>query len=330
MHYLVTGARGFVMSVLVKELLTAEPDAVVTAVDLHAPDDVLTSHLGGHEGRVRFVQTDVTNAGTVTDTITRSAPDVIVHGATVTHDPSTEHRDPERFIRVNVGGTTNVLDAARRTGGVRRVLLVSSGAVYGDSPEQSLTEESLPAPDEMYGVSKVAGELIAQRFSRLYGLHVPIVRLTKMFGPMERPSSGRAVMSLPYHLAAAAVRHRPVRLTERTLQAGGDWLSATQAARALHLLARRDGEGTRTYNISSGIRTTVPELLALFGVEALEVPAEAADADMDPGTEFGKNGIYASDRARRELAWRPAELKDQVAEYVAWARKHPDFFPADQ
>ncbi|MDJ1136798.1 NAD-dependent epimerase/dehydratase family protein [Streptomyces iconiensis] len=326
MHYLVTGARGFVMSVLVKQLLTAEPDATVTAVDLHPPDDVLTAFLAGHEDRVRCLQADVTDGEAVQDTVTEAAPDAVVHGATVTHDASSEHNDPERFVRVNVGGTTSVLDAARRTGSVRRVLLISSGAVYGRSPQRLLTEDSPPAPDEMYGISKTAAELIAQRFGQLYGLEVPIARLTKMFGPMERPSSGRAVMSLPYHLAAAALRRQPVRLTERTLRAGGDWLSVTQAAHVLHLLARGQGEGKGVYNVSSGIRTRVPELLALFGVECDLAPADTADADMDPATETGKNGIYACDRARHELAWRPTGVEDQVAEYLGWAREHPDFF----
>lgn len=68
------------------------------------------------------------------------------------------------------------------------------------------------------------------------------------------------------------------------------------SARALHLLARGDGEGSRAHNVPSGIRTAVPELPALFGVEALGAPAEAAYADTDPGAEFGKNGIYASGR----------------------------------
>ncbi|MFJ2228796.1 NAD-dependent epimerase/dehydratase family protein [Streptomyces halstedii] len=330
MRYLVTGARGFVMSVLVERLLTAEPDAVVTAVDLHAPDDVLTASLAGHEGRVHHVRADVTDSAAMTDLLARSAPDVVVHGATVTHDPASEHHDPGRFVHVNTQGTTTVLDATRRTGGVRRVLLVSSGAVYGSSPLRLLTEDAPPEPDEMYGISKLAGELIARRFGRLYGLDVPVARLTKMFGPMERPSSGRSVMSLPYHLAAAAVRNRPVRLTERTLRAGGDWLGAAEAARALHLLARGEGRGDGTYNISSGVRTSVPDLVALFGVETLQVPAEEAEADMDPATESGKNGVYASDRARHELKWEPAALDAQVARYVRWAREHPGFFAADR
>ncbi|WP_019544409.1 NAD-dependent epimerase/dehydratase family protein [Streptomyces sulphureus] len=326
MHYLVTGAGGFVMSVLVKQLLATEPDAVVTAVDLHPPDEVLTGFLAGHEERVHYARADVADSATLSETLTKAAPDVVVHGATVTHDATTEYRDPARFVRVNVGGTTAVLDAARRTESVRRVLLVSSGAVYGSSSRRLLTEDSAPEPDEMYGVSKVAAELVARRFGELYDLDVPVARLTKMFGPMERPSPGRAVMSLPYHLAAAAVRRRPVGLTERTLRAGGDWLGATEAARALHLLARGQGTARGTYNLSSGTRTSVPDLLALFGVEPRQAPPETADADMDPDAESGKDGIYAADRAQRDLAWQPTPLSEQVAEYVAWARAHPELF----
>ncbi|NEC14137.1 NAD(P)-dependent oxidoreductase [Streptomyces sp. SID8014] len=330
MRYLVTGARGFVMSVLVERLLTAEPDAVVTTVDLHAPDHLLTTHLAGHEGRVQHVRADVGDSSAVAEVIAESDPEVIVHGATVTHDAASERLDPGRFIHVNTGGTATVLDAARRAGRVRRVLLVSSGAVYGSSPLGLLTEDAAPAPDEMYGISKLAGELVARRFGRLYGLEVPIARLTKMFGPMERPSSGRAVMSLPYHLAAAALAGRPLRVTERTLRAGGDWLSATRAAGALHLLARGTGRGDGVYNISSGVRTGVPELLARFGVEALPAPAGEGVVDMDPDAESGKNGVYASDRARRELLWNPGDLQEQVTEYLTWARNNPAVFVASR
>lgn len=327
MHYLVTGARGFVMSVLIKELLD-DPATTITAVDLHAPDTLLLNYLGDTGDRIRFAQCDVSDTKAVIDLLAAAAPDVVVHGATVTHDAATERRDPSRFITANILGTTNVLDAARHTASVRRVLFISSGAVYGCSPATELTEESTPAPEEMYGISKLAGELIAERFSQLYGLHVPIARLTKMFGPMERPTSGRTVMSLPYELARAAAHGLPVRLTSRTMNAGGDWLSAVDTAKALHLLAKTDGHGSRIYNISSGSRTSVSTLVELFGVVVQEEDAEAPEVtDMDPGTEFGKNGVYLSTKAQEELGWKPTDISGQVAEYARWAQDHPGFFP---
>jgi dTDP-glucose 4,6-dehydratase/UDP-glucose 4-epimerase/GDP-4-dehydro-6-deoxy-D-mannose reductase len=327
MHYLVTGARGFVMSVLMKELLV-DPDTTIAAVDLHAPDAALLNYLGDTGDRIHFAQCDVSDTKAISDLLATAAPDVVVHGATVTHDAVTEHRDPSRFISANVLGTTNVLDAARRSAQVRRVLFISSGAVYGCSPESKLTEESTPVPEEMYGISKLAGELIAQRFSQLYGLHVPIARLTKMFGPMERPTSGRAIMSLPYELARAAAHGVPARLTRRTINAGGDWLSAVDTAKALHLLAKTDGDGSSIYNISSGSRTPVSALVEFFGVDVIEEPADAREVtDMDPGAEFGKNGVYASTKAQDELGWKLTEISTQVAEYVRWAQDNPDFFP---
>lgn len=210
MRYLVTGARGFVMSVLIREFLTADPEGSLVAIDREGPGCAWTDYLDDVAARVRFDRVDVTDADAVTGVIEECAPGVVVHGATVTHDAVSEVADPARYIRVNVDGTVNVLDAARRCEHVRRVLLVSSGAVYGNSPERLLTEETPPRPDEMYGISKLAGELAAGRFGELYDLDVPIARLTKMFGPMERPTSGREVMSVPYYLARARLEKRPI------------------------------------------------------------------------------------------------------------------------
>ena len=329
MHHLITGANGFVMSVLAARILDTDPEARITAIDLRLPDESVLRHLGGAAAeRTRFLAVDVTDAEAVSHAVAEARPDTVVHGATVTHDARSEVEAPARFTGVNVEGTVHVLDAARRLTSPPTVVLVSSGAVYGSSPQTLLTEASAPCPDELYGISKWAAELVARRFAELHGLPTTVVRLTKMFGPMERPTGGRAVMSLPYHLAAAAVQGRPARLTARTLDAGGDWLSAQSAAAALHAAARRPpAPGTvATFNVSSGRWTSVRELVAAFGVDVVETPVDAADADMDPADGYGKNGVYACDRARSELGWTPGDLGAQVAEHLAWARAHPDLF----
>ncbi|MCM3659783.1 NAD(P)-dependent oxidoreductase [Georgenia satyanarayanai] len=330
MTVFITGARGFVMSVLMRRLLESDPDCRIVAADITEPDDLLIRSLGEGAGRVEFRMLDVRDGHAVSEAISAAAPDVVVHGATVTHVPEWEVADPARFIDVNVMGTTRVLDAARSTPSVRKVVHVSSAAVYGPGTGDPgpLPEDAPLLPDEMYGVSKVASELVARRFGQLYDLDVPIVRFTKVFGPMERPSASRASMSLPFHLASALVNGHPTALTERTSRAVGDWVSAVDVADALVALCGDTAVRSGTYNLASGSFVDVPELIDLFGADVVEAPAGGAAVDMDPDLRDGKNGCYSVQRAADDLGWRPRDLRTQVAEYVAWAHDHPECFPA--
>lgn len=326
MRYLVTGAGGFVMGVSIERLLRHDPDSSVTGVDLHSTDPVLENHFRAVRDRLRLTTVDVRNAAGVRELVRSVEPEVIVHGATLTHDPVSECENPGRFLEVNTLGTANLLDAARETP-PRRFILVSSAAVYGNREEQVVTEDTSPAPDEMYGISKWAAEQAAQRYNELYDLPLSIVRLTKMFGPMERPTLGRRAMSLPYHLAAALLGGRKLSVTERTLRACGDWLNATDAADALRMLANQQQRARRTYNVASGLRTTVPELVSLFGEDLVQVADPTrATFDMAPDEDHGKNAVVAPNRIRDELDWHCRPLATQVSGYLEWAAQNREFF----
>ncbi|NHD17751.1 MULTISPECIES: NAD(P)-dependent oxidoreductase [Actinopolyspora] len=327
MRYLVTGTGGFVMSVLIERLLHHDPDATVTGVDLHSSDAKLEGYFHAVRNRLRLTSLDVRDAEGMCELVRSTAPDVIVHGATVTHDPKSERENPGKFLDVNVLGTANLLDAARDAPPLRRCILISSGAVYGDNPQEILTERSTSSPDEMYGISKWAAERAALRYSDLYDLPLAIVRLTKMFGPMERPTLGRQAMSLPYHLAAAFIEGKKLAVTERTLRASGDWLNATEAAEALRIMAKQHRHGNRIYNLASGVRTTVPELAALFGEDLLKV-TEPTDAeyDMEPAYNHGKNGVLARECIAEELGWSCGPLTTQVSSYIEWVRNNRELF----
>lgn len=329
MDVFITGARGFVMSVLMRRLLDLDPSSRITAADVADPDEIFLRSLGTGVDRVEFRRLDVRDAAAVTEAIAATAPQVVVHAATVTHVPQWERCDPARFVDVNVMGTTRVLDAVRRSPSVLKVIHVSSAAVYGAGSDDPgpIAEESALLPDEMYGVSKVASELVARRFSAIYDLDVPIVRFTKVFGPMERPSCSRASMSLPFHLAAALVSGRPAVLSERTLKAVGDWVSAVDVADALVALCRATTPRSGTYNLATGAFTEVPELIELFGADvATTSTIAAADIDMDPEFRYGKNGTYSVQHAADALGWRPRPLSDQVTEYITWAHQNSGCF----
>lgn len=96
--------------------------------------------------------------------------------------------DPIQTNEVNLGGTLNVLLAARDAG-VRRVVLASSSAVYGDDPELPKREDMQPKPCSPYAVSKLAGEQYARVFQEMYGLEAASLRFFNAFGPKQDPGS---------------------------------------------------------------------------------------------------------------------------------------------
>ena len=96
--------------------------------------------------------------------------------------------DPLRTNYVGIDGTLNVLVAARDAG-VRRVVLASSAAVYGYSPDLPKQEDMMPEPKSPYAVSKLAGEHYLRVFEELYGLETMSLRYFNVFGPKQDPSS---------------------------------------------------------------------------------------------------------------------------------------------
>ena len=327
MRIAVTGACGFVMSVFIRRFLESTDDASAVGIDLNAPDTFLRSYFAEFGDRIHFRTADVRDSTAVREILDQSRPDVVVHGATLTHVPEWERQHPADFLDVNLMGTAHVLDAARHIPTVSRVLHVSSAAVYGaGSPQHTgeQPEETALEPDEMYGISKVASELAAGRFATLYGLDVPILRFTKVFGPMERASGSRLAMSLPFHLAHSRITGTPLTVTPRTLEAGGDWISAVDVAEAMVRLATTAAHRHTTYNIASGRFATVPELIDAFGAEVTVGSSEAFD--MDPSLRSGKDGTYAVGRAASDLRWTPRQLTNQVDEYLRWATAHPHVF----
>src|SRR5581483_10894825 len=96
--------------------------------------------------------------------------------------------EPARTNAVNVGGTIEVLEAARRAK-VERVVLACSCAAYGDGPEQPKHEAMLPRPISPYAAQKIACELYAQTYTRAYGLDCVALRFFNVYGPRQDPKS---------------------------------------------------------------------------------------------------------------------------------------------
>lgn len=327
---LVTGAGGFVMSVYIVRLLSHLPAATVTALDVAPLDAVAEAHLRPVADRLEFRQADVRDAEAIAALVAEAQPDLVVHGATVTHVPQWEYERPQPFIDVNVMGTLNVLVAASAAM-VRRFIHVSSCAVYGHgdptrSPD-ALQDETGPFnPADLYGVGKLGGELTARRFSELHRLPIPIVRFTRVFGPMERPTGARKVMHLPYLLAAAALTGRPLTISRRSADVVGDWISAEDVADALIGLSMH-GAPASTYNVATGRPISVAEVVRQFPVEVEWVDDGTPCAfDADPALRRGQHAVYDVSKLTRETGWTPRSFAEQAKSYLDWALRNPTNF----
>ena len=177
--FVITGGAGFIGSNLA-EALAKENDVVVI-------DDLSTGKAENLSGIDALLQV----RGSITDLdLLRSAfegADCVYHLAAIASVKKSVE-DPLQTNYVGIDGTLNILVAARDTG-VRRVILASSAAVYGSSPDLPKREDMTPEPKSPYAVSKLAGEHYARVFEELYGLETVALRYFNVFGPKQDPSS---------------------------------------------------------------------------------------------------------------------------------------------
>lgn len=189
MRILVTGGAGFIGSHLAARLL-GEGHAIAILDDLndyYAPvwklknlEEVRRIHA------VEFKQGDICDAPLVNAMFARFRPDAVVHlAARAGVRPSLEH--PLLYSRVNVDGTTVLLEAARATG-VKHFVFASSSSVYGGANRVPFQEDDrVFRPISPYAATKIAGEVLCHTYSHLYAIKTVCLRFFTVFGPRQRP-----------------------------------------------------------------------------------------------------------------------------------------------
>jgi dTDP-glucose 4,6-dehydratase len=328
---LITGGFGLVGANLTRRLLAASPVSRVVVLDREPPGPLVQAFLAAHRDRLDVVVADITDARAFAE-LERFQVDVVVHAAMVAHVPEWELERPRAYVDANIVGTANVLEWARRLPALSRFLYVSTGGVYGEQTSQSSespqSEDGPLDPPELYAISKYASELIVRRYGELFSFDVRFVRLSGVFGPLERPTVGRTIMSPVYSLMHAAVRGAPLTVTARTLDSVGDHISAEDVADGLARLVAAPRPAHETYNLAHGSLTTFRELLDAARLSgsavALQVVegAHEAEIDLDPANRRARWNAYDIGRARRDLGWHPRPLAEQLASYARWLSEH--------
>jgi nucleoside-diphosphate-sugar epimerase len=318
----VTGAAGFVGLNIVRRL--AEHGADVIALARREPDAETLRFLEPVRSRVRFAEGDVRDRERLISLVRAAGARRIIHGAAIT-SADLERADPAGFVDVNLGGTVNVLEAARLTN-AERVVLISSSAVYGapQDRERLIREDDPLQISGIYTICKQAGEALCRRYGELFGLSAVAGRLGTAYGPLERPTGSRATMSQVYALVHAALEQRELRIfgAERLR----DVCHIDDVAEAFSGLALAETLNHTIYNVSAGTAHSLRQIAAALDPLApglrwtpAETPA-AADLVVLPPSERGPLDLS---RLHADLGFRPQwSLEAGLARYLDWLTTH--------
>jgi dTDP-glucose 4,6-dehydratase len=329
---LVTGGAGFVGSALVRQLI-AETDSRVVNVDALTYAGNLDSLASAREHpRHVFERVDIRQRRDLERLFREHRPDAVLHLAAETHVDRSIGA-PAIFVETNVGGTCNLLEAARAyrselAAGAReafRFLHVSTDEVYGDlGPEEPAFDETRAyAPSSPYAATKAAADHLVRAWHRTYGLPVLVTHCANNYGPYQLPDKLIPLM------ISSALRGKPLPVYGNGANSR-EWLHVDDHARALRRVLAAGTPG-RTYAIGGEARTNLEVVHAICTLLDRIVPrAGRAHREL---VQFvadrpGHDRRYATDdaRIRAELAWAPSERFDAgIEKTVRWYVDHPEW-----
>ena len=308
MKTMITGGAGFIGSHLVDALLErGHRVAVLDDFSTGKKENLATAVRNG----LQIFRADVREAPEVTEAIRAFGPEVIFHLAAQINVRRSV-ADPSADERTNVGGTINVLEAAREAGAA--VINVSTGgAIYGETdivptPE---TVEALPAAP--YGQSKYCAERYIGLYGRLFGVRGATVRLANVYGPRQDPLGEAGVVAI-FCSCLNDGKRPPVYGDGRQTR---DYVYVGDVVSGL--LALLDCQAARgEYNIGTGRESSVLDLIEALSPHT-KGSFEPAFADARAG-EIERSCLDVT-RARQELGWSSqVDLAEGLGHTVRWAQ----------
>ncbi len=256
--YLVTGGAGFIGSHVVERLL-AEGHRVRVLDNFSTGSRANLDFARGNR-RFEIIRGDLKSVATVERAV--RGVSAVFHQAAMRSVPRSV-ADPLGCNASNVTGTLNVLHAAARQKNKPRIVYASSSSVYGERPDLPKREDQPTAPISPYAASKVAGELYASVWCRLFGVETVGLRYFNVFGPRQDPASEYAAVIPRFILWGR--QGRPLRVHGDGTQSR-DFTYIDNVVSANLLAARADAAAVagKSYNVGCGSRHSLLDIIALL------------------------------------------------------------------
>lgn len=251
MKYLITGGAGFIGSHIADTLLQ-------NGKEVRIFDNFSSGKKENLQGLdVEIIEGDLRNESDVTKAAKNI--DIIFHEAAFVSVPESMEK-PQECLDVNVTGTSLLFESARRSG-VRRVVVASSAAVYGDSEAYPLSEDTPLRQLSPYAVSKRIDEMYAELFTNQFGLEVVALRYFNVYGPRQRPDSMYAA-AVPIFIRRI-LDNKPI-----TVYGDGgqtrDLVNVKDVVQANLLASEHPNAPGKIFNVCTGVETKLLDLLDIL------------------------------------------------------------------
>ena len=312
MKVLVTGGAGFIGSAFVRQAVKEGWDVAVLDALTYAGD---LERLKEVDGKYKFYHVNLVERKAVFDVLEDFRPEVVVHLAAESHvDRSI--LDPLRFIRSNVEGTLNLLDASKEFK-VERFINISTDEVYGELGEAGyFTEESPLNPNSPYSVSKAGADMLGRAYYRTYKLPVITVRPSNNYGPWQYPEKLIPVIILK------ALRDEPIPVYGNGMNVR-QWLYVEDCAEAV-LKIVKDGKEGEIYNVAGPEEKRNIEVVKTI-LRLMNKPESLIKFVKDrPGHDY--RYAMKAEKIKRELSWEPrVGFEEGISKTVEWYLSHLDW-----
>jgi UDP-glucose 4-epimerase len=289
MRFLITGAAGFLGSALANRLIK-EGHSVRGLDDLSTGDPAVLSP------DVHFTRGDVNDRPKLWTLL--QEVDCVYHLAARVLVPESVLY-PREYNQVNVGGTVSLMEAMRDVG-VRRVVLISSGAVYGNQERQPVREDAIPSPTSPYAVSKLAAEYYVRTIGALWGIETVCLRVFNAYGPGQHIPPVHAPVMLTF--LRQALQNGTLVLHGEGMQTR-DYVYVDDVVNAMLAASTAPNIDRLTINVGSGQETSVRELARLV----IAVTGTNPEVVYNPRSDGGPSRLCADlTQAEAKLNYHPS------------------------
>ncbi|MDD5130546.1 MAG: NAD-dependent epimerase/dehydratase family protein [Candidatus Omnitrophica bacterium] len=309
---LITGGAGFLGYHITKELLRHNVEVILYDAFLNYIPPLESSYstylkyrLNDLKNKTCMIRGDIRNRGCLAKALKETSPDLVIHLAAIPiHKASNQFS--EEAIQINLNGTVTILECLRQADSVKRLIFTSSSFVYGDFDYEPADENHPARPIDIYGGTKLSGEILTTAFSKKFGMEYTIIRPSAVYGPTD------ANCRVTQLLINAALTGKPLILHDEGRERI-DFTYVKDTAHGFVLAALSDNAKNETFNITRGQGRSIKEFAEAIKkrIPGITIQTKPAD-DRRP-----KRGALDNAKAQKILGYTPEyDIEKGINEYI--------------